>query len=639
VVSHRILSTGKFFVHQPRWSPDGSRIAYDMAPTGPGELRIVKADGSGDRLILRDSPSLGLGIGFSATDWDWTRDGKHLVFVSASPHKILIIDVDKQVGSDVERIISDAETFSSAGWYPLEVAASPTTDRLAVVYYDQRQQEQGIALVDWNGTNFTPLRTIPDVPKTNESFANIEWAPDGRRLAYTHGIVDTAIAKGTNRLEWITITSPGQPKVVTDYLKGDRENGAKYIEQIRWSPDGDWIALKTIDGTIAKWEAIHPDGSGRTSFGALYGDIDWQPCVTAQCLTVLPGAQTETTSTSSTKLDKDDDGVANDRDNCPSVWTKDGDQADRAPRDGVGDACDPDLVSTGKCPSGPPKMHVTFNVNHEVAFPAGANGCWTWDHPTKHEPKKPGDPVTSGGGIRPPGAEKNQDWREHWIFCHPREGTSKPDRPMRPGFWVFDDFTSADKSPPVEKIEECARRAAGAPGSTGPENTVGYVTFAFRCRASKDRTNEAFNDPTSEACEQERRSLEWFRDAKIQKLRDIDGVTNLFMQLYDAQADCPSFQEQCEERPPCRKEECSKNPIVTPSLYDGWNKWIDASGRHVAGAGTINITYANGSLLREWVRKLCLTSLRDRALVIYSYGNVTPAQMKVIVATINACTR
>jgi dipeptidyl aminopeptidase/acylaminoacyl peptidase len=205
------------------------------------------------------------------------------VFVSATPHKIVLIDVDKQAGSDVDRIVSDVDTFSSAGWYPLEVAASPTADRLAVVFYDEQKQQQGVALVEPSGANLTPLLTL----QGDASYENIEWAPDGRRLAYTHGIVNDA--KGTNRLEWIAVDNPGQPKILTKYLKADSA-GAKYIEQLRWSPAGDWIAFKTIEGTTPKWEAIHPDGTGRTPFGALYGEIDWQPCHTA-CKTLVPGAR------------------------------------------------------------------------------------------------------------------------------------------------------------------------------------------------------------------------------------------------------------------------------------------------------------------------------------------------------------
>jgi hypothetical protein len=283
--SHRILSHGRFFIQQPHWSPGGNRIAYVVVRNAPSELRVVNADGSGDRLVLQDSS-------LAAGDWTWTRDGRHIVFVGGNPVRMVLVDVDKQVapGHEADRIVRETDMLAAVGWYALEVAASPTTDRLAVRYYNQSTQLAGLALVDVDGQNLQSLLTVsPEAQVRHEELWGIEWAPDGARLAYLHTVLDDTIGKATTRPEWIPIANPAQVHVVVDYPKGDRENGAAYVESVKWSPDGEWIAFKTIQGMLPKWEAIRPDSTGRTSFGALYGEIDWQACSTS-CAGFSPGA-------------------------------------------------------------------------------------------------------------------------------------------------------------------------------------------------------------------------------------------------------------------------------------------------------------------------------------------------------------
>ena len=45
------------------WSPDGSTLAYEGGEDGPGELRLVDADGDNDRLLVADRGAVIHGIG------------------------------------------------------------------------------------------------------------------------------------------------------------------------------------------------------------------------------------------------------------------------------------------------------------------------------------------------------------------------------------------------------------------------------------------------------------------------------------------------------------------------------------------------------------------------------------------------
>jgi uncharacterized cupredoxin-like copper-binding protein len=282
----RILSHGKTFLRNPQWSPDGKRIAYDMGTDDGGQLRIVNADGSADRLVLKEPSTHDLGIGFHG--WSWMRDGAHLV-LSGGDNGARLLVVDAADGS----ISSDVNVYPSQRWYPLgPIAASPTADRVAVTYYREARGGQpaqlGIALVDPDGSNFQPLVTVPD--GSDESFEAVAWAPDGRRIVYTHAVLDRSVNKRTSRAEWIEATPGAKPFVLFDYPKGDQE-GAAYTESVLWSPAGDWIVFSTVRGMTVRYEAVRPTGADRLPFAAVLGGIDWQPCHRgpAECTSIVPG--------------------------------------------------------------------------------------------------------------------------------------------------------------------------------------------------------------------------------------------------------------------------------------------------------------------------------------------------------------
>jgi dipeptidyl aminopeptidase/acylaminoacyl peptidase len=76
---------------EPRWSRDGSRIAYTLLRRdGPEEIHVVRPDGAGDRILVRDR--------VDATSAAWSPSGSRLVYVRGapadSPGSLWIVDVD-----------------------------------------------------------------------------------------------------------------------------------------------------------------------------------------------------------------------------------------------------------------------------------------------------------------------------------------------------------------------------------------------------------------------------------------------------------------------------------------------------------------------------------------------------------------
>lgn len=90
----------------PRWSPDGSQIAY---VSYHGDLRSVRPDGTGDRLLTSEAQRFSGGI-------DWSPDGAYVV-AEANGGRLTIVEV--ATGKAVSVAIPGVEgIMSSPVWRP-----------------------------------------------------------------------------------------------------------------------------------------------------------------------------------------------------------------------------------------------------------------------------------------------------------------------------------------------------------------------------------------------------------------------------------------------------------------------------------------------------------------------------------------
>lgn len=93
----------------PRWSPDGTRIAYaDQSANGPVYVAVANADGSGAR-VLSTTPVRG--------DVNWSPDGRYLVVAARRVSELMIIEVatGASVTVDYPAIV---EGLTSPVWKP-----------------------------------------------------------------------------------------------------------------------------------------------------------------------------------------------------------------------------------------------------------------------------------------------------------------------------------------------------------------------------------------------------------------------------------------------------------------------------------------------------------------------------------------
>ncbi len=153
--------------HSPVWSPDGTQIAYVLGIGNVQQIVVMNADGSDPRQL---TDTEGLNILPS-----WSPDRTRIAFVSwdGSNSDIYVMDAD---GSNVKRLTDDPSHEDKPVWSPdgHQIAFS----RIAVSSGDS--EDDGIFTMAADGTGITKLFHVPD--PANVSFA---WSPDETEMAIT----------------------------------------------------------------------------------------------------------------------------------------------------------------------------------------------------------------------------------------------------------------------------------------------------------------------------------------------------------------------------------------------------------------------------------------------------------------------
>ena len=142
------LQTGN--VGEPRWSPNGTKIAYAEGGT-PGQLMVMNADGS-DVTQITDSIHGDGGL-------DWSPDGTKLAFVTSAPHVIAVVNTD-----GTNRVnLTDGPSAARPVWSP---------DGTLIAYWqDGTASEKGIYVMNANGSNPT------QVTFGRENVTPYSWSP------------------------------------------------------------------------------------------------------------------------------------------------------------------------------------------------------------------------------------------------------------------------------------------------------------------------------------------------------------------------------------------------------------------------------------------------------------------------------
>lgn len=214
----------------PRWSPDGSMLAYD----GDDGLYVMNADGSGQRKLLEDG----------MTGFAWSPDGSGCAYVDrgglytttlsgASPVPLVTGDgsVDSPAWSPDGTLIAflhsggvDGKALSvvpAGGGETIQVADlskldtvgtpvwSPDSRELAFDAFDGTSWDIWIASADLAGA--TDATDITSDPTTDENAP--AWAPDGTRIAFERSTVLSTSTDNAGTFDIWTMNPDGTDRV------------------------------------------------------------------------------------------------------------------------------------------------------------------------------------------------------------------------------------------------------------------------------------------------------------------------------------------------------------------------------------------------------------------------------------------
>jgi TolB protein len=236
-----LLKSGN--ARQPRWSPDGSRIAFIQYPGVGVQLRVMNADGTGDHVVATDDNWLGIWL----SRQPWSPDGSRLAWgPSPIPFGEGDIYTASAAGGDVRRITTDGRPKEPPVW-------SPTAPQLAYA-----------ALVPGSPFGSWELFSVRDdgsapVQTTRGGFQNRQpsWSPNGSSIAFVRTVT-------SERAIYVVRPDGTELHRVVAFIGTDADG-----EPV-WSPDGSKIAYRNmVNHRAAPYSApgreifvVNADGSG-----------------------------------------------------------------------------------------------------------------------------------------------------------------------------------------------------------------------------------------------------------------------------------------------------------------------------------------------------------------------------------------
>jgi hypothetical protein len=218
---------------KPRWSHDGTRLAYWSYGESVGDLAlaVVDADG-GHRVLLVDH------LNRENQSWsapEWSPSGDQLAYVETveSAVRLMIVGFDGRPPRVVAQNVTGQQAWSPNGRL-LAFGGAPSLSGDGVL------ADYGVWTVPADGS--APPTRLSRTYGEDLSFNDVQWSPDGRQLAYRAGSGEKRDPSGDR------VVTAAEYRIYLIDAEGRNEHRLTRYEDNEvfpvWSPTGETIAYK-----------------------------------------------------------------------------------------------------------------------------------------------------------------------------------------------------------------------------------------------------------------------------------------------------------------------------------------------------------------------------------------------------------
>ncbi|MBA3355918.1 MAG: PD40 domain-containing protein, partial [Pyrinomonadaceae bacterium] len=236
------LTNNPGFDISPKWSPDGTKIAF-VRSIGflPYDIYVMNADGSNQTRLTNNRAH--------GEPPDWSPDGTRIVFhsVVGNTSEIFVVNAD---GTNLTQLTNSGRNFSPR-W-------SPDGTRIVFDRFGSIFGIVGIYVMNADGSNQTQL--------TNSGYDYFpRWSPDSSRITFTSTRDGTCDFNCNVEIYSMNADGSNQTRLT---------NNPRLDAFPEWSPDGTRIVFKSLRDNNINIYVMNADGTSQTRLTNYTEDLD-----------------------------------------------------------------------------------------------------------------------------------------------------------------------------------------------------------------------------------------------------------------------------------------------------------------------------------------------------------------------------